>query len=258
MSDQTAQKKLTDFKVLCFDVYGTLIDQEHGTLDALKPLLSKLPNLKLSSAETLEKFHSLESEQESTLPGTKYSIILSNAHRELAEALSGISGDDYTPTDSENETFGQCVKNWKAFPDTVPALRELQSLGLKLVVLSNTEWELFKATNANKDALYGIKLDGIYLAEDIKSYKPSQKNFEYMLEHVQEELGIGKDEVLIVAHGLFTDHAIANEKLGMTSAWIARNGGPRPNAPKEKHPHYDWEFETMGDFLEAYKAELGA
>jgi hypothetical protein len=33
--------KLTDFKVLTFDCYGTLIDWEGGMLEALKPLTSK-------------------------------------------------------------------------------------------------------------------------------------------------------------------------------------------------------------------------
>ena len=33
--------KLTDFKVLTFDCYGTLIDWELGMIEALKPLTSK-------------------------------------------------------------------------------------------------------------------------------------------------------------------------------------------------------------------------
>ena len=34
--------KLTDFKVLTFDVYGTLIDWESGMVEALKPLTDKV------------------------------------------------------------------------------------------------------------------------------------------------------------------------------------------------------------------------
>jgi 2-haloacid dehalogenase len=33
--------KLTDFKLLSFDVYGTLIDQDSGIFNALQPLLEK-------------------------------------------------------------------------------------------------------------------------------------------------------------------------------------------------------------------------
>ncbi|MEA2782002.1 MAG: 2-haloacid dehalogenase, partial [Rhodospirillaceae bacterium] len=35
--------RLTDFKVLTFDCYGTLIDWESGMFDALKVLVAKVP-----------------------------------------------------------------------------------------------------------------------------------------------------------------------------------------------------------------------
>jgi 2-haloacid dehalogenase len=45
--------KLTDFKVLTFDCYGTLIDWESGMVEALKPLTSKASR-KLTRDEILE------------------------------------------------------------------------------------------------------------------------------------------------------------------------------------------------------------
>ena len=35
--------RLTDFKALTFDCYGTLIDWETGMVEALRPLTSKAP-----------------------------------------------------------------------------------------------------------------------------------------------------------------------------------------------------------------------
>jgi hypothetical protein len=35
--------KLSDFKLLTFDTYGTLIDWESGIYNALEPLLDKVP-----------------------------------------------------------------------------------------------------------------------------------------------------------------------------------------------------------------------
>ena len=35
--------KLTDFRVLTFDCYGTLIDWESGIVAALRPLLARVP-----------------------------------------------------------------------------------------------------------------------------------------------------------------------------------------------------------------------
>ena len=44
--------KLTDFKVLTFDCYGTLIDWERGIADALQPLVA-LGGLKMPENELL-------------------------------------------------------------------------------------------------------------------------------------------------------------------------------------------------------------
>ena len=53
--------KLTDFKVLTFDCYGTLIDWETGIWNALQPLISA-GRLKLDREEALARFGKLESE----------------------------------------------------------------------------------------------------------------------------------------------------------------------------------------------------
>ena len=45
--------RLTDFKALTFDCYGTLIDWESGMIEALKPLTSK-SSRKLTRDEILE------------------------------------------------------------------------------------------------------------------------------------------------------------------------------------------------------------
>ena len=39
----TREVRLTDFDVLAFDCYGTLIDWEGGIYTALRPLLARLP-----------------------------------------------------------------------------------------------------------------------------------------------------------------------------------------------------------------------
>ena len=43
--------RLTDFKVLTFDCYGTLIDWETGIINALRPLLKKDPVVERSRDE---------------------------------------------------------------------------------------------------------------------------------------------------------------------------------------------------------------
>jgi hypothetical protein len=48
----------------------------------------------------------------------------------------------------------------------------------KLVILSNVDNETFQASNRRLQ----VEFDAIYTAEDIGSYKPSARNFDYMIE----------------------------------------------------------------------------
>ena len=45
-------RRLTDFRVLTFDCYGTLIDWECGIWDALQPLIMRNPGLCASGVTT--------------------------------------------------------------------------------------------------------------------------------------------------------------------------------------------------------------
>jgi 2-haloacid dehalogenase len=59
--------RLTDFDVLTFDCYGTLIDWESGIHDALQPLLARVGR-PVPRQEVLETFARHESEQEAQTP----------------------------------------------------------------------------------------------------------------------------------------------------------------------------------------------
>ena len=76
--------KLTDFKVLTFDCYGTLIDWESGMIKGLEPLLSKVER-KLSRNEILQAHAQHESTQQTWTPGTRYSELLAIVYKRLAE-----------------------------------------------------------------------------------------------------------------------------------------------------------------------------
>ena len=59
--------KLTDFKVLTFDCYGTLIDWETGILNGLAPLAAKARH-GMSRDRLLEVFAQHEASQEEETP----------------------------------------------------------------------------------------------------------------------------------------------------------------------------------------------
>ena len=77
--------KLTDFKALTFDCYGTLIDWETGILAALEPLLNA-GELTLERDAVLAEFARQEAAQEVATPAMLYRDLLSEVHRRLARA----------------------------------------------------------------------------------------------------------------------------------------------------------------------------
>jgi putative hydrolase of the HAD superfamily len=84
---------------------------------------------------------------------------------------------------SECVTYGRSVKNWPAFADSAAALQYLKQ-HYKLVILSNVDNDSFAGSNEK----LMVDFDAVYTAEDIGSYKPSDRNFEYMLAHRREHV----------------------------------------------------------------------
>ncbi len=76
--------KLTDFKALTFDCYGTLIDWERGMINGLKPLTDRLAQ-PLSRDQILEAHAQHESGQQAYTPEKPYFEILAIVYKRLAE-----------------------------------------------------------------------------------------------------------------------------------------------------------------------------
>ena len=76
--------------------------------------------------------------------------------------------------------YGNSIKDWPAFPDSAEALRYLKK-HYRLVILSNVDNQSFAFSNKK----LGVTFDAIYTAEDIGSYKPASRNFDYMLEKLK-------------------------------------------------------------------------
>jgi 2-haloacid dehalogenase len=235
--------KLSDFDVLSFDCYGTLIDWESGIHAALAPLLSRA-NVGLSRDRVLEAFAGIESRQQVLTPAMMYADLLAEVHGQLATTW-GVVRDP-----AEDARFGGSIGDWPAFPDTVEALRYLKQ-HFRLVILSNVDRTSFQATNER----LGVAFDAIYTAQDIGSYKPDPRNFAYLLDRLQEQ-GVAKARLLHVAQSLFHDHVPANA-IGLASAWIDRRhdaGGWGATAPVPADVRYDFRFTSLGALAEAHRA----
>lgn len=234
--------RLSDYRLLCFDVYGTLIDWEGGILAALQPLLDG-HSARFSREHLLTVYHELESSQQRLTPDMPYSQLLATIHPQLAQRL-GLG----TPSEEENQRFGNSVGSWPAFPDTVNALHRL-SKHYKLVVLSNVDRASFAQSNAG--SLQGFPFDLIITAQDVGSYKPDLRNFEYMKKTVQTEFGVEASQILVTAQSQFHDHQPAR-KVGIKSVWIERPGATMGNRGE---PMFDWRFHTLGEMASALEKE---
>ena len=237
-------RPLSEFTTLTFDCYGTLIDWETGIWEALQPLLRRNQTIDLSRSLALEVFARSESHHETAAPGLTYPKILALAHRDLAEHLQLV-------TDSElNRRFGESVPFWPAFTDSPAALRYLGAR-YRLVILSNIDRAGFAASRDRLEADF----DAVYTAEDIGSYKPDPRNFEYMLEHLASDFGVGLEEVLHVAQSLYHDHVPA-QSFGLATAWIDRQhlsegGDWGATSRVEQPPVTDYRFFSMAELAEA-------
>jgi 2-haloacid dehalogenase len=238
--------KLTDFKVLTFDCYGTLIDWETGLSAALQPLLTKAPGIR-SREEALEIFAQHEFAQENETPSMPYSQLLSVVYKRLGKAWN------VAVSNEEANIFGASVPDWPAFPDSVAALAYLKR-HYPLVILSNVDRISFRASNERLQVVF----DAVYTAQDIESYKPNPRNFAYLLERLKNDFGLEKSDVLHVAQSLLHDHGPAN-RCGLASAWIDRRSakeGWGATKPPGDVPRYDFRFDSMAALVRAHELEL--
>ncbi|KAI9510402.1 HAD-like protein [Russula earlei] len=299
---------LSQFKVLLFDVYGTLVDWETGIYDALQDPRADLHlDQQWTKSDVLLAYLSVESELQAKKPTALYSDILAGAYDELfrrirgepclpeasgntlspavastagegdanpegtAASASGMispvgaspsesgSGSSHAqPSSSAAAAFAASLVDWPVFPDTVSALAKLSSshLGLKLAVLSNVDRASFAYTCAALER--GFTFAAAYTAEEIGSYKPDPRNFEYAVTRLQaDDPSLERDQILVVAQSLPHDHVPARA-LGLSSVWIDRpdsltchDGVGVPKTRTAKETFAKWRYRSLGEFASA-------
>lgn len=239
--------KLSDFKVLTFDTYGTLIDWETGIYNGLAPLIEKAGLENRTRDQILMNYAQHESDQQAQTPAMVYMQLLAVVYKRLAKEW------DVKVTEEEANIFGASVPDWPEFADSPRALQYLKK-HFKLVTLTNCDRLSYRGSNLR----LRIEYDAIYTAQDIGSYKPDPRNFEYMLRRLQEDFGFEKKDILHTAQSLFHDHAPANQ-FGLAGAWIDRRHADKgwgATMPTPGMPKYDFRFESMIAMAKAHQAEL--
>lgn len=193
-------------RLITFDCYGTLVDWETGILSSLRTLLRNPPEL--DDDKLLNLYAEIEAQLESG-PYMVYRAILGRAAQEIGRRLGvAINAGDA-------QRFAESLRIWKPFPDTVDALQRLAKR-YKLAIISNIDDDLF----ADTQRLLKTSFEFVVTAQQVRSYKPSQKNFLEALKRAGQK-GIKKEEILHAAESLYHDIGPANA-LGLTTAWVHR------------------------------------
>ncbi len=236
--------RLTDFRVLTFDCYGTLIDWESGLWSALRPLAERA---NLGREAALTDFAETETAQERETPGMLYAEVLRHVFLHLATRWR-VDGSE-----EQARQFAASITDWPAFPDSAEALRRLSSC-YRLVILSNVDHRGIAASLPK----LGVRFDAVVTAQDVGLYKPDQRNFAALIAKV-EALGLRKQDILHTAQSLFHDHAPANA-AGLASCWIDRRGdaeGWGATAPPPGGVRWDFRFNSLAAMADAVEKEKG-
>ena len=227
------------FTTISFDCYGTLIDWESGILPVLRAVLAN-HGQSLPDAAILELYGEFEAEAESG-PYRSYREVLESVVRAFAERFH------FQASSSEIHSLHESVHAWLPFPDTVPALRELQRR-YKLAVISNIDDDLFAETRKH----LGVEFDGVITAEQARSYKPSLDNFRLAL----RKLALSPDRLLHAAQSVYHD-VVPARSLGISTVWVNRRsarpgiGAVRASAALPSEQQADLEVPDLASLAKA-------
>jgi 2-haloacid dehalogenase len=192
------------FELLTFDCYGTLINWEEGILRCLHCVLAA-HGKDTDDATILQLYGEFEAHAEQG-EYRRYREVLQSVVRQFGKQLG------FAPTDHEVNSLPESLNEWQPWPDTVTALRQLQSR-FRLAIISNVDDDLFAATQPQ----LGVEFDQIITAQQAGAYKPSLKIFELALSRV----GVPAHRILHVGQSVYHD-VIPAQSLGLVAVWVNR------------------------------------
>jgi putative hydrolase of the HAD superfamily len=228
-----------DFKVVTFDVVGTLIDFESGILRAVRHISGKTP-AELSDDRILESYkrgRDAHYERSSEVMGLVY--------LHLAKEL-GIPADS-----GAAEAFQMEALRWPAFPDSVAALKRLRAR-FRLVAMTNADRSAFSFYSHT----LGNPFHDSVTADEARCAKPDPQFFAFNRGR-QSAVGYKMEEILHVAQSQYHDIGIA-KSLGYKTCWIERRQGQKgfggtPAVAALTQP--DFHFSTLKALADAVDAE---
>lgn len=227
------------FKVLTFDVVGTLIDFEKGVLDSVRCHGGEAAR-DLSDQQIFEPYK----RGRAAYPG-RSSQVMRDVYVSLAKDL-GLPADAGTA-----DAFQMDVLRWPAFGDAVAALKRLRPY-FRLVAMTNADRVAYTCYAQTLDDPFD---DGV-TSDETGVAKPNPQYFAYNKGR-QGAFGYKQRDILHVAQSQYHDIGVAS-KLGYSVCWIERRHdqegfGATPDPESVVTP--DYHFTALHELADAVEAE---
>ncbi|KIY00456.1 uncharacterized protein Z520_04141 [Fonsecaea multimorphosa CBS 102226] len=260
---------LPHYKVLSFDVYGSLIEYKAHIVRSFQPLLSRLPpsspyldptplsddipgSNTLGAIQFLRLFQQQEDQIKLEKPARRFDQILSEIWRRIARELQVESTED------EALNFGSeaVISSWPCFPGTIRALRQLQR-HYRLVALSNIDrFAWYTTLSSPTSGLGDVSWWKVFTSEDVRGDPAhlDETRLDTLVDYCAK-YGVQKEEILHVAQSLGHDHAPAKRR-GLSSVFLIGDG---PRWGKEAESRmvldkglvgYAWRCRNLQEFAE--------
>ena len=152
-----------------FDCYGTLIDWQGGLK---KAFIESFPELSHLADEFLRVWMKADLLNVRRLKGEPYRSIL---FRNTSSALESLGIEFST---EQLEGIALSIYRWEPFPDVPEALPRIKALGIKVIIMSNTDEEFLMASAGKLIA----KPDLLIPCSKLGYYKPNEEAWKKAME----------------------------------------------------------------------------
>jgi len=209
----------TEYDVLTFDCYGTLIDWRGGISDAFSQIAAAVGQ-PVDRDRILDLHARLEPEIQAEEFRSYRDVLDLMAIRIASELGFDIPAD-------HRHFLSESLPRWQPFADTGAALEKLASAGYRLGILSNVDDDLLAGTLRHLP----VGFDLLVTAEQVGSYKPALGHFR------EARRRIGDGRWLHVAQSFFHDMQPAVIEQ-VPVVWINRlqESPPTPVRPRAEFP----------------------
>lgn len=203
-------------KAITFDCYGTLIDWE---VEIQRFFAERLARRRITGVDTRALQRHWEEVQFAYIQEYR-------PYRQVLRETMPLAFHDFDLPYSEEdvEEFAGSMGRWQPFLDTPAALQALQHMGVKVVLITNTDDAIIAETQPR----LGVMPDEIITAEQARAYKPRHEGFQL----ARERLGLAVEDIWHAGFGFKYDIIPANA-LGYTTVWVNRRGDARPVGGRE-------------------------